>query len=303
MADWFDTTATKEWEASHNFTDPTTRYLAQLQQFGGSAGRMLAYPSSFDTSYRWYRDLGNYGVTDISQLPANVPGLTDKFQSFGYQLASGCRALAQIQQQIDDYSQLKSQFIGGESTYIQWLIGNQITQLNYQMSKQRETNKSLFRQKSLTEANIRDLTGQPEKAKELRYLAGQSAKTEVKPFAATPPPVPDWMKEYLETSMPVGVATQPTTEGRGRGQQQDVSKLASTLRPMGAQAELSPEQMGQMAGYQAWGKAGSPYGYSEGAITEMADWERWWAPHVRLSQELFPTKAKLGTKWMPASQR
>jgi len=166
--------------------------------------------------------------------------------------------------EINDLRGLLRQFSGPEATYIRWLINRQ----------------------------IQDKTAERER------LSGRKYEPR---YEETP--MPDWMKEYLETSMPVGVTT-PTTEGRGRrGQQQDVSKLASTLRPMGAQAELTPEQMGQMAGYGAWGASGSPYGFSEANITSMADWERWWAPHVRLSQELFPKQTKLGSKWMPAAQR
>jgi len=167
--------------------------------------------------------------------------------------------------EINDLRGLLRQFSGPEATYIRWLINRQIQ------------NKTAERER----------------------LSGRKYETRYEEA-----PMPDWMKDYLETSMPVGVTPPTTTGGRTRrGQQQDVSKLASTLRPMGAQAELTPEQMGQMAGYQAWGKSGSPYAYSEEAIMGMADWERWWQPHVRLSQELFPTKAKLGSKWMPASQR
>jgi len=166
--------------------------------------------------------------------------------------------------EINDLRGLLRQFSGPEATYIRWLINRQ----------------------------IQDKTAERER------LSGRKYEPR---YEETP--MPNWMKDYLETSMPVGVTT-PTTEGRTRrGQQQDVSKLASTLRPMGAQAELSPEQMGQMAGYGAWGASGSPYGFSEANITSMADWERHWIPYTRLSEALFPTKTKLRAGWLPAMQK
>lgn len=119
------------------------------------------------------------------------------------------------------------------------------------------------------------------------------------------PPIPAWMEEYLERSAPAAVPeysagqlARPSSRGAP-----PTPEGAAALRPMGAQAELTPEQMGLMAGYQAWGAAGSPRRYSEEALIEMSDWQKSWDPYTRLSESLFPKQAKLRGDWRTALQR
>jgi len=89
------------------------------------------------------------------------------------------------------------------------------------------------------------------------------------------PPIPDWMKPYLEPSL---------------------GKVGE-VRPIGAQAQLDTDQMAQMAGFQTWSKVGAPTSFSQSAITAMSDIEKWWTPLVTQSQKLFPSKVKLGQRW------
>ena len=176
-----------------------------------------------------------------------------------------------FQQQIGDYQSLKAQFSGPASEHIRWLI----------------------------DEKIRGLTMQRER------FAGRDISSRL--ATPEPPPMPSWMKDYLEPSMPLEEPQYLDGEeerGGGRRRREVEGRPgASTLRPLGAQTELSTAKQQFMAGYGAWGLAGSPTEYSQGAITEMADLERYWTPYTRLSESLFPTKAKLGARWMPAKQR
>ena len=98
-------------------------------------------------------------------------------------------------------------------------------------------------------------------------------------------PVPEWMRAYLESSMQTG------KEG-----------VAYGLRPLGAQTDLSPERMGEMAGYLTWGKAGAPLSY-EDYVKAAENMESWWEEYSKLSQSLFPTE--VGTqriRWTPRRQ-
>ena len=183
----------------------------------------------------------------------------------GYATTGSCNAeVRAIDAQISNYAALRSFATGPEGTYIRWIIGDKISRL----------------------------IGQREK------LLGRESY-----YKAKPPPVPSWMQEYIEPSTPLEKSQYPYTGEPRRGRVAEGKPKASALRPIGAQAELSPEQMGLMAGYQAWGMAGSPYSFSEGAIRDMAEWRRWWEPHTRLSESQFPTKAKLGGRWATALQR
>lgn len=183
----------------------------------------------------------------------------------------GQTLLARLKAEIVDLKELSRQFSGAEATWMRWLIATKVQGLN---------------------SNIDSLRGvAPSKR-------GQ---------APSPPPIPAWMEEYLEKSIPAAVPeysaygeqlARPSPRGA-----RPAPEGAATLRPMGAQAELTPDQMGLMAGYQSWAAAGSPRRYSEGAITEMADWQKHWAQHTRLSESLFPKQAKLGQRWTTALQR
>jgi len=167
---------------------------------------------------------------------------------------------------------LRNSFTGPESTFIKWLLNNML------------------------------------KAAKIAPVG----ETFIKP-KRTPAPIPDWMKAYVEPSIPYQreeIFTAPTTTVRRRGRQLAQSTGMPTgipsLRPLSAQEELSPERLGYMAGYQAWGKMGGPAKLRESTmertITGLADWERWWPQYIALSQNLFPTKAKLRPRWALASQ-
>jgi hypothetical protein len=109
------------------------------------------------------------------------------------------------------------------------------------------------------------------------------------------------MQPYLEPSVTIKQTNIPVESGKTqRGG-------TAALRPMGAQAELTPEQMGLMAGYLAYGAAGAPkslYGQDlGGTLATMADWQTPWEQYVRQSQKLFPKATNLRTNWLTARQR
>jgi len=107
---------------------------------------------------------------------------------------------------------------------------------------------------------------------------------EATPSTAGGPPIPNWMHQYLEMSMPGG----RTVEGKPK----QGGLPSYTVRPLGAQTELTPEQMTQLGVYQAWGRAGAPG--SIGAYMDKAamfpsyisEWEQ-------LSKKLWPSEQRL----------
>ena len=184
----------------------------------------------------------------------------------------------QIRQQIADLQNFKDQFPGPEGTFIRWLIRQKQTELHNQLE---------------TEFHGLFDAGDPLFLREYE-----------------PPPIPDWLAPYVEPSMPYQKSQYPYTDEpvedkmpwKRRGRDGEAVETPS-LRPLGAQAELTPEQLGLMAGYQAWGRAGSPMRYSGGAIRDMADWQRWWDQYVALSKSLFPKSQKKTAGWQTARQR
>jgi len=136
------------------------------------------------------------------------------------------------------------------------------------------------------------------RVRELKYkVARERGITAARPPEYKAAPVPEWMKPYIETT----TETMPAGRGMARREGPQTREVGE-LRPLGAQEELTPEQMALMGGYQAWQRAGAPTTYSEEALRGMSDWQRWWDPYVRLSQSLFPKQTKLGARWMPAKQ-
>jgi hypothetical protein len=140
-------------------------------------------------------------------------------------------------------------------------------------------------------------------------------KSVTKPKYA-PIPTPEWMQPYIEQGLPyqkidmTPMGAQPNRRTARYGNQAPaVPTGAGQLRPMGAQANLNPEEMEAMAGYQAWGRTGFPTGAGGGlegfqsTIEQMSDWQRWWQPYTELSKKLFPTAVKTTGRWMPAQQR
>ena len=90
-----------------------------------------------------------------------------------------------------------------------------------------------------------------------------------------------------------------TTQETPTGREREVP----TLIPLGAQERLGAEQQAQLAGFLAYTKAGAPERYSEKALEEMADIERWWRPYQAESMAIFPKQTKLRPRWATARQR
>lgn len=246
-----------------------------------------APPSTYSPA--WWSNQAN--VTRSSTNPANTKlatsfqlqqlgkqgymGLYPEVFTGGAMNMYGLREVDRLKAQIEDLRQMQLQFSGPEATYIRWFIANRINSLNDQVAYETK---------------------------------GTPAKKTI------PPPVPDWLMEYLETSMPAKAAEymtgfpQATSEGRRKKQFAGGEPLGRELRPLGAQAELTPEQLGLMAGYQAWGKAGSPVKSGDeqgfaGMIAQMSDWQRYMQNYTTLSEKLFPKQTNLRTGWATATQR
>ena len=209
--------------------------------------------------------------------------------------------------QIADYENLKKQFLGPEATYIRWLIDNKIIDLKNRLFRSMDKSSELWakqelylaaRDRQAAEAEIqrqiseREWASALEPGQERTYmppggLERQRQIEQARAVLAEPksewlgpgaPPVPRWMREYMEPSMPRGVGFE--------------------LRPLGAQAQLGPEELGHMAGYLGWTRAGAPTRYSPEAIQKMADWEKWWEEYKRQSMKLFPQRVTLGApRW------
>ena len=63
---------------------------------------------------------------------------------------------------------------------------------------------------------------------------------------------------------------------------------AFAMRPLGAQAELTPERMSSLMSYLGWTKARAPrdiYTY----LKRMAELPKWWSQYQQKAQKLFPT--------------
>lgn len=292
----------------------------------GAYQYMLNRPELFNPTYRWWQD-AKYGV------PTSVQSVMGKWDMPSWQGTTGS-TINGLKMKISDLGQLKRSFSGPEATYIRWMIDDKIHNLQYQVQQEYqqraarasqklgaiesreeaametpgETTRSVISppvigpyevaQVGFTEQTGESWTPNAEYAAKmgtqkewLGKVAGGSKN--LRQPKTTAVPIPDWMVPYLEPSAPV------TTTGR----RQQTTTPASTLRPMGAQAELTPDQLGQMAGYEAYTRAGAPSSYSEAALLKMAEWERRWAPYIELSRSLFPTKTKLNARWMPALQR
>jgi len=165
------------------------------------------------------------------------------------------------EQKMRELSGLLRQFTGPESGFIRWLINKKMQDLQYEVGKKR----------------------------------GLSA---IRPPEYAPPPIPDWMQQYIQP-----IETAPVMETRGRQRRPVETKQLGTLSSLGAQEELTSTQQAQMAGYLAWQKAGAPTKYSGSALRGMSDWQRWWGEYTRQSQALFPKQQSLTTRWRVGEQR
>jgi len=114
-----------------------------------------------------------------------------------------------------------------------------------------------------------------------------------------PPAIPNWMEPYVITK----TVPMELPEGRGSRRRGAETKTTTSLRPLSAQAELTPDQLNYMAGWLSWQKAGTPTEYSEEAFARMADIERSWTPYRMGSQSMFPGQRKPAQRWATAFQR
>lgn len=286
---------------------PTTKYdfYNKVNQLGGVASLMREYPQLYNPAYRWWND-ARYSA------PSEVQGVMEAWD-MPY---SGIDPINQLRAKITDLSEIAGMFPGPEATYIRWLIGNQQkklqAQIDYERSQVGARAGAFLGQVENAEKRAAISSGPPSPTLAAKMepsltqrVAGEEAYREAvaptKEWAsnvsgvggaveqqAQTMPIPDWMKPYLEPAIQY--------EGAAEGTQ------AATVRPIGAQAKLSPTQLGQLAGYEAWGRAGAPTEYSEGALEAMADVDRWWTPLVNLSKALFPSQQRLKARWMPAQQ-
>lgn len=224
---------------------------------------LTKYPEGSEARQNFLRTLGEYKTLGRTGYMAKYP---EVFTLKGVSGTPTSFYIGEIDAEINDLRYALSQYVGPGYTAMRWLLQKQI-----------------------------DV-----KWAERERLAGRKANI---PIRETP--MPDWMRDYLEMSIP-GEMSQyaPGLQraGRGRGTATP-SPQTPALRPIGAQAELTPDQMAEMAGYAAWQKAGSPTQYSDWALKAMSDWQGAWQPHVALSESLFPKKAKLRTGWATALQR
>jgi len=129
---------------------------------------------------------------------------------------------------------------------------------------------------------------------ELKYVTSSLYHVPIKPPEYKPPPIPEWMKPYVETRTVTEEAKMPWAQPK--------TKTVGVLRPLGAQTELTPEQMGYMAGYQAWLEAGSPRKVTPEILSRLSDWQRYWDYYKRQSEELFPKQQSLTPRWAIARQ-
>ena len=144
----------------------------------------------------------------------------------------------------------------------------------------------------------------------------EEAKGQTTPSGARPSglPIPDWMNEFI-----IGETTFAPEKRRGmsedvyraktRGEETGMPTLSpggvtGGLRPIGAQAELTTEQLKQLSGFLGWYKGGRPSRYGGGYAGRLGEgWGDWWNEYVKLSESLFPSKYAPNTFWKPAKQR
>ena len=103
-------------------------------------------------------------------------------------------------------------------------------------------------------------------------------------YQASKFPMPSWLAPLLEPSMMAGKAPK-TKRGTETG-------AAFTPRPLGAQAELTPTQMQQLALYGGWGQGGATLDPDE-YIKNLSQVAPWWEEYSTLSKKLAPKSVNL----------
>ena len=106
-----------------------------------------------------------------------------------------------------------------------------------------------------------------------------------------PMPIPDWMQPFVTTQTVEPKELPEGAKGR-RGLTQPRTVMG--LRPLGAQTELNPEQMMQMAGLLA-----SQKGWD---LQSKSDLGRFWEPYTRESEAMF-SRGATKPRWATAVQR
>jgi hypothetical protein len=127
--------------------------------------------------------------------------------------------------------------------------------------------------------------------------------------------IPDWMKPLISEGIPYqseeAVLPKPTRAiGYGKGRRPVTKEAfpegAGKLASLGAQTELSVDQMKFLQGYLGWGKGGfatgagkqTPQAIQKMAANQQAAWEE----YIRRSQSMFPPSVRLGVQKRIASQ-
>jgi hypothetical protein len=239
-------------------------------------------PSTQPYSSSWWTNQAN--LVRGGTLPSSTVGQATAFQlsqlgkggymdlypevfGMGGGSPMGFDQIANLRGQIADLENVRHQLINSDGGYIsRWMIGNQISALNKQIGL---------------------LQGEPVSS------LGRYKPTEL--------PTPDWLKPYLEPAMPY---TQENIMGTtGRKDKYGTKGTTASLRPLGAQTELTPGQLAFMNEYTAGGKAGSPKFFTTDTATRMTSQQPWWDYYQTQSQALMPSSKKLGTRWATASQK
>jgi hypothetical protein len=197
-------------------------------------------------------------------------------------------------QEIQNLEAIKQYYQGSGDFVALWLLDNSIKQLH---SRMEDTDRAigmgqtaLIRAKNRTEGaagqgwNTPTATGTRlsdyEKWKGMAAGGGTRENAEYKNLE-----IPEWLQPYLETSQGV--------TGAGG--------TAYTLRPLGAQADVSMDQFPAMQSYMTWKEAGSPRTFGENYVSASQKMPDRWEEYVKLSQKLFPQAGKgEATTWATA---
>jgi len=99
-------------------------------------------------------------------------------------------------------------------------------------------------------------------------------------------PMPSWLTSVLEPSMIAG------KEAKSKMEKGTETGAAFTPRPLGAQAELTPAQLQQLALYGGWGQSGATLNPDE-YIANLSNVQPWFEQYQTLSKKLAPKSTKL----------
>jgi len=243
----------------------------------------------------------------FSDLERTIQGYNVKLRSLGEQRRD-------LNAQLEDLREIRKSFLGPGATYIRWMIDNNIRVVEAKIARSIDESSEAWAKQELniaaserlgagaaqraeiesrgwasalepgqTRIGTYPVPGGKERQARVERARGVLAEPREGVYEAEPPPMPDWLWEYLETSMPLGGG-------------------AYAMRPLGAQAEIPSERLAHMGGYLGWAKAGTPTRFSEEALSRMARIPAWWEEYTRLSEKLFPKRVSLRARWYPEHQ-